>query len=77
MADLAGAGLAGVEVDHPDHAPEDRELSLRGSPPTSALSAPGRATTTAPTSRPVAAETTAPEAFDDLVYRAAGAEVLG
>lgn len=25
VAALAGAGLAGLEVDHPDHAPEDRE----------------------------------------------------
>ena len=29
IAELAAAGLAGVEVDHPDHAPEDRAL-LRG-----------------------------------------------
>ena len=26
IADLAAAGLGGVEVDHPDHAPADREL---------------------------------------------------
>ena len=26
IVDLAAVGLGGVEVDHPDHAPEDREL---------------------------------------------------
>lgn len=29
IADLAAAGLAGIEVDHPDHVPEDRD-TLRG-----------------------------------------------
>jgi len=29
IADLAAAGLVGLEVDHPDHAPEDRD-ALRG-----------------------------------------------
>ena len=76
IADLAGAGLAGVEVDHPDHAPEDRDL-LRGLAADLGLVRTGSSDYHGTNkSTPLAAETTAPEAFDELVSRAAGAEVL-
>ena len=52
IAELAdGRASAGVEVDHPDHAPDDREL-LRGLAAEHDLSPPGRATTTARTRPP-------------------------
>jgi 3',5'-nucleoside bisphosphate phosphatase len=76
IADLAAVGLAGVEVDHPDHAPEDRAL-LRD------LAAEHDLVTTGSSdyhgtnkTTPIAAETTSPDAFDALVSRAAGVEVL-
>jgi len=76
IADLAGRGLGGVEVDHPDHAPEDRAL-LRD------LAAEHGLVTTGSSdyhgtnkSTPLAAERTAPEALEDLVARATGVEVL-
>jgi len=76
LADLAAIGLAGVEVDHPDHAPEDREL-LRGLAaeiglvPTGSSDFHGDNKTTA-----IGAETTAPEAFEALVAKASGVPVL-
>jgi predicted metal-dependent phosphoesterase TrpH len=72
IAELASAGLGGVEVDHPDHAPEDREL-LRG------LAADVGLVTTGSSdyhgtnkTTPVAAETTSADALDALVARAVG-----
>ncbi|GAA4690027.1 PHP domain-containing protein [Pseudonocardia yuanmonensis] len=76
LADLAGIGLTGVEVDHPDHDPADREL-LRGVAgelglvPTGSSDFHGTNKTT-----PIAAETTAPEALDELLVKATGVEVL-
>jgi len=76
IADLATKGLAGVEVDHPDHAPEDREL-LRGLAADLDLVVTGSSDYHGTNkTTPVAAETTASDAFDDLVSRAAGVEVL-
>jgi predicted metal-dependent phosphoesterase TrpH len=76
IADLAGAGLAGVEVDHPDHAPEDREL-LRGMAADLGLVATGSSDYHGTNkSTPIAAETTAPDALDDLVSRATGVEIV-
>jgi predicted metal-dependent phosphoesterase TrpH len=77
LVDLAAAGLGGVEVDHPDHAPEDREL-LR------ALAAEHGLVTTGSSdyhgtnkTTPIAAETTSVDALDALVERAVGGvEVL-
>lgn len=76
IVDLARAGLAGVEVDHPDHAPEDRarlrslardlDLLVTGS-----SDYHGANKTT-----PIAAETTRPGALDALVTRATGAGVV-
>ncbi|MCW2718126.1 PHP domain-containing protein [Pseudonocardia sp.] len=76
IADLATKGLAGVEVDHPDHAPEDREL-LRGLAADLDLVVTGSSDYHGTNkTTPIAAETTAPEALEDLVSRAAGVEVL-
>jgi hypothetical protein len=76
IAELAAAGLAGVEVDHPDHAPEDREL-LR------ALAADTRLVATGSSdyhgtnkTTPIAAETTSLDAFEELLVPTTGVETL-
>jgi 3',5'-nucleoside bisphosphate phosphatase len=76
IAELAGAGLAGVEVDHPDHTPEDRELLRRlaadtGLAATGSSDYHGTNKTT-----PIAVETTAPEALEQLLDTTTGVEVL-
>jgi 3',5'-nucleoside bisphosphate phosphatase len=76
IADLAAAGLAGVEVDHPDHAPEDRAL-LRALAADTGLVATGSSDYHGTNkTTPIAAETTAPDAFEALLAPATGAEVL-
>lgn len=76
LSDLAERGLGGVEVDHPDHAPEDREL-LRGLAArhdlltTGSSDYHGRNKTT-----PIAAETTAPDVLDGLLERASGVALV-
>ena len=76
IADLATIGLGGVEVDHPDHAQEDREL-LRE------LAAAHDLVTTGSSDyhgtnkiTPVAVEHTDPEAFEALLARTSGVDVL-
>jgi 3',5'-nucleoside bisphosphate phosphatase len=77
IAELAAAGLAGLEVDHPDHAPDDRAL-LRG------LAAELDLVTTGSSdyhgtnkTTPIGAETTDPAQYEALLARAAaGVEVL-
>jgi predicted metal-dependent phosphoesterase TrpH len=76
IADLAVVGLGGVEVDHPDHAPEDREL-LRE------LAAAHDLVTTGSSDyhgtnkiTRVAAEHTDPDAFEALLARTSGVDVL-
>lgn len=76
LADLAALGLAGVEVDHPDHSPEDRAL-LRGFAKDIGLVPTGSSDFHGTNkSTPIAAETTAPEAFEELVAKASGVPVL-
>lgn len=76
IATLAAAGLAGVEVDHPDHSPEDREL-LRGMAAELGIAATGSSDYHGSNKvTPIAAETTAPAALEQLVAGATGAEVL-
>jgi predicted metal-dependent phosphoesterase TrpH len=76
LADLARIGLAGVEVDHPDHDPADREL-LRavaaevGLVPTGSSDFHGTNKST-----PIGAETTAPEALEELIAKASGVDVV-
>lgn len=77
IVDLAAEGLAGVEVDHPDHTQEDR-TALR------ALAADLNLVTTGSsdyhgsnkTTR-IAAETTTPEMFHRLTAKATATPVLG
>jgi len=76
IADLAAVGLGGVEVDHPDHTPEDRAL-LRE------LAAAHDLVTTGSSDyhgtnkiTPVAVEHTDPDALDALVARTSGVDVL-
>jgi 3',5'-nucleoside bisphosphate phosphatase len=76
IAELAAAGLAGLEVDHPDHAPADRALLRRLAAEldlvvTGSSDYHGTNKTT-----PIGAETTDPAQFAALVARAAGVEVL-
>ncbi|MHA6796528.1 PHP domain-containing protein [Pseudonocardia bannensis] len=76
IADLAAVGLAGVEVDHPDHAPEDREL-LRGLAGELGLVTTGSSDYHGTNkTTPIAAETTDPDAFEELMGKATGVEVL-
>lgn len=78
LAELAAAGLTGVEVDHPDHAEDDREL-LRGLAADAGLLTTGSSDYHGTNkTTPIAAETTAPDVLDALVARASGGvEVLG
>jgi hypothetical protein len=76
IADLASAGLTGIEVDHPDHEPEDRErlreLAGRlGLPVTGSSDYHGLNKTVR-----LGAETTAPEMLDALVSKATGTPLL-
>jgi 3',5'-nucleoside bisphosphate phosphatase len=76
IAELAAAGLAGVEVDHPDHAPEDREL-LRALAADTGLVATGSSDYHGSNkSTPIAAETTSPDAFEELLAPTTGVETL-
>jgi predicted metal-dependent phosphoesterase TrpH len=76
IVELAAAGLAGVEVDHPDHVPEDRAL-LAGLAADLGLVTTGSSDYHGTNKiTPIAAETTAPESLEMLVSRATGAEVL-
>ena len=76
IRDLAAQGLGGVEVDHPDHAPDDREL-LRDLAARHDLLATGssdyhgRNKTT-----PIAAESTDPDVLEGLLERARGVRVV-
>jgi 3',5'-nucleoside bisphosphate phosphatase len=76
IVELAAAGLTGVEVDHPDHAPEDREL-LRGIAGDLGLVVTGSSDYHGTNkTTPLAAETTAANALDALLDKATGLEVV-
>lgn len=76
IAELAAAGLTGVEVDHPDHVPEARDV-LRGLAAALDLVATGSSDYHgANKTTPIAAETTAPEAFEKLVATATATQLL-
>jgi 3',5'-nucleoside bisphosphate phosphatase len=77
IAELAAVGLAAVEVDHPDHSPEDR-IHLAGVAADLGLIRLGSSDyhgANKPT--PLAACTTAPEAYEALLLRARHSAVLG
>ncbi|MFC4949459.1 PHP domain-containing protein [Pseudonocardia sp. GCM10023141] len=76
IATLVAAGLSGVEVDHPDHSPQDRDL-LRGIIAELGIVGTGSSDYHGTNkTTPIAEETTAPAVFEQLVAGADGAEVL-
>jgi len=77
LVDLAGRGLAGIEVDHPNHVPDDRGL-LRALAAEHGLLVTGSSDyhgTNKPT--PLAEETTDPEVYAAIVDRATGVKPVG
>lgn len=77
IAELAGLGLAGVEADHPDHAPADR-TALRGLAADLGLLVTGSSDYHGSNkATPIGVETTAPEVFEQLVATASAVPVLG
>jgi predicted metal-dependent phosphoesterase TrpH len=77
IADLAAIGLAGVEMDHPDHDRADRD-ALRGLAGELGLLITGSSDYHgANKTTPIGAQTTDPEMFERLVARATATEVLG
>ena len=76
IVELATAGLAGVEVDHPDHSPEDRGL-LRGLAADLGLLTTGSSDYHGTNkTTPLAAESTTAATLDALLAQAGGAELL-
>jgi 3',5'-nucleoside bisphosphate phosphatase len=76
IEEMAGIGLAGVEVDHPDHAPADRDR-LRGLVAELGLVVTGSSDYHgANKTIRIAAERTSPESLDALVGQATGAGVV-
>lgn len=76
IVDLVAAGLGGVEVDHPDHAPDDRAL-LRDLAAAHGLVTTGSSDYHGTNkSTPIAAEVTSAAALDELVARTSGVPVL-
>jgi len=76
IAELAASGLAGVEVDHPDHAPEDRDLLRRLAAETGLVATGSSDYHGTNKTTPIALETTAPEALEQLLDVTTGVEVL-
>jgi predicted metal-dependent phosphoesterase TrpH len=75
IVELAAAGLGGVEVDHPDHGPQDREL-LRALAAEHGLLATGSSDYHGTNkTTPIAAERTAEAVLESLAERATGIEV--
>lgn len=76
IAEMAELGLAGVEVDHPEHAGADRDR-LRGLAAELGLVVTGSSDYHGTRKvTPIAAETTAPDQLEALVARATGADVV-
>jgi predicted metal-dependent phosphoesterase TrpH len=76
IARLAAAGLAGIEADHPDQAPEDR-VRLRAIAAELGLFVTGASDDHGDlTGHRLGAETTAPEAYEALLAQARGAEPI-
>jgi 3',5'-nucleoside bisphosphate phosphatase len=76
IAELSVAGLAGVEVDHPDHGPEDRALLRRLAADTGLVATGSSDYHGTNKTTPIALETTAPEALEQLLDTTTGVEVL-
>jgi predicted metal-dependent phosphoesterase TrpH len=76
IVDLAAVGLAGVEVDHPDHSPEDRDL-LRGLAGDLGLLTTGSSDYHGTNkTTPLAAERTTEDTLEALLTQATGAPLL-
>ncbi|GAA1169389.1 PHP domain-containing protein [Pseudonocardia alaniniphila] len=76
LVELSAVGLTGVEVDHPDHAHEDRDL-LRGLAADTGLVPTGSSDYHGTNKTiPIGAETTGEDAFATLTSLATGAEIL-
>ena len=75
IVDLAAAGLAGVEVDHPDHSPEDRDL-LRVWPATRPAHHRLQRLPRHHKTTPLAAERTTGDTLEALLAQATGAPLL-
>ena len=76
LVELSAVGLTGVEVDHPDHAREDRDL-LRGLAADAGLVPTGSSDYHGTNKTiPIGAETTSEDAFAALSSMATGAEIL-
>jgi 3',5'-nucleoside bisphosphate phosphatase len=76
LADLAARGLAGIEVDHPDHAADDR-AALRDVAAACGLLTTGSSDYHGTNKKTgIAVETTARKQYDALVARATGVGVL-
>jgi 3',5'-nucleoside bisphosphate phosphatase len=76
LADLAGRGLAGIEVDHPDHVAADRAALREVAAATGLLTTGSSDYHGTNKQTGIAVETTAREQYDALVARATGVEVL-
>jgi 3',5'-nucleoside bisphosphate phosphatase len=76
IVELAAAGLGGVEVDHPDHAPEDRALLRRLAADTGLVVTGSSDYHGSNKTTPIALETTAVEALEQLLDATTGVEVL-
>lgn len=78
VAAMADAGLVGIEVDHPDHGPADRDRAAGlardlGLVPTGSSDYHG----TNKTRNPLGACTTAPEAYEELIAHACARAPVG
>jgi len=76
IADMAAAGLAGLEVEHPDHTPAAREHLRELATELGLLTTGASDFHGANKSVGLGENLTAQEAYDDLVARATGLEVL-
>jgi 3',5'-nucleoside bisphosphate phosphatase len=76
VAGLVEAGLTGVEVDHPDHSPEDRAV-LRAMAADAGLVVTGSSDYHGTNKTTlIGAETTSPDAYEELFAAATGVETL-
>jgi predicted metal-dependent phosphoesterase TrpH len=76
VAGLVEAGLTGVEVDHPDHSPEDRAV-LRAMAADAGLVVTGSSDYHGTNKTTlIGAETTSPDAYEELFAVATGVETL-
>jgi predicted metal-dependent phosphoesterase TrpH len=76
IAELADAGLSGVEVDHPDHAPDDRVLLRRLAAETGLVGTGSSDYHGTNKDTPIALETTGVEALEQLLDVTTGIDVL-